>query len=282
MNKTLILDLDNTLYDWVTFYATAFDEMVRELSLLLCVEKTKLLDEFKQVHQGYRNTEQPFAALDLPSVKSKYAKLERSEVATKLERAFRAFNQSRNQHLRLYPGVLDTLCELQRANIKVIGFTDSFLVNAYDRLSRLDIQEFFCRLYATGGDAPDHPFPETIANRTYPRNILRTVLGEKRKPDPAVLLEICDLEKLEKENTWYVGDSITRDIRMAKAARIKAVWARYGIKYDSGHWDLLVAISHWTSEDVEREEKFKQEAGLIEPDYIIDEFGEILSLLKMD
>lgn len=47
----LIADLDNTLYDWVTFFARAFSAMVDELETLLTIDRERLLDEFKVVHQ---------------------------------------------------------------------------------------------------------------------------------------------------------------------------------------------------------------------------------------
>ena len=66
--KLLVTDLDNTIYDWVTFYAKSFDAMVNELSLFLNLDKLLLLNEFKGIHQKYQNTEQPFAILELPSI----------------------------------------------------------------------------------------------------------------------------------------------------------------------------------------------------------------------
>ena len=67
--KMLITDLDNTLYDWVTFFSKAFKAMVKELSAIVDTAEDQLLDEFKALHQHYNNTEQPFTILELPSVK---------------------------------------------------------------------------------------------------------------------------------------------------------------------------------------------------------------------
>jgi hypothetical protein len=54
MSKILLItDLDNTLYDWVSFFTPSFKGMVDELIALLDVREETLLDEFKAVHQHY-------------------------------------------------------------------------------------------------------------------------------------------------------------------------------------------------------------------------------------
>ena len=70
--KLLITDLDNTLYDWVTFFTSSFRGMIEELTKLLDVDEEILFAEFRAVHQKYGNSEQPFAVLELPSVLQKY------------------------------------------------------------------------------------------------------------------------------------------------------------------------------------------------------------------
>jgi phosphoglycolate phosphatase len=67
------------------------------------------------------------------------------------------------------------------------------------------------------------------------------------KPDPIVLLEICAREGYAPENSAYVGDSIARDILMAKQAGVFAIWAAYGAEHDPVVFNDLVRISHWTA-----------------------------------
>jgi FMN phosphatase YigB (HAD superfamily) len=63
--KLLITDLDNTLYDWVSFFSASFQNMVSELTKLLEVSEETVLSEFKVIHRRYGNSEQPFAVLEL-------------------------------------------------------------------------------------------------------------------------------------------------------------------------------------------------------------------------
>ena len=112
MTRLLITDLDNTLYDWVTYYARSFDRMVDALVELLGVDRPHILSEFKEIHQSYGNSEQPFASLELPSVTKAFPKADRQELARRLAGPFGVFAEARKQSLRLYDGVAETLRDL--------------------------------------------------------------------------------------------------------------------------------------------------------------------------
>ena len=276
--KLLVTDLDNTLYDWVGFYAEAFDAMVDALVDHLRVSKDQLLDEFKGVHQRYGNSEQPFAVLELPSVQQRYAKLSRAERARELDAVLHAFNSARRKHLRLYPGVDDTLRSLRSHGIIIVGHTEAIAENAYYRLSRLGIADYFRHLYALQGVAVEHPKPARAAALRPPPGFVHVVPPDERKPNPRLLLDVCRREGIEPHDCWYVGDSLTRDVTMAVGAGCVAVWARYGTDVDPADWRRLVRITHWTEETVARDEKLRHAAEGIEPDYVIDSFDELLAL----
>lgn len=276
--KLLVTDLDNTLYDWVSFYAAAFDAMVDALVDHLRISKDQLLDEFKVVHQRYGNSEQPFAVLELPSVQQRYAKLSRAETAAELDAVLHAFNSARRKHLQLYPGVSDTLRSLQSRQVSIVGHTEATVENAYYRLSHLGIAEYFRHLYALEGFAVEHPEPARAAVLRPPPGFVHLLPPEERKPNPRLLLDICRRENIEPHDCWYVGDSLTRDVAMAASAGCVAVWARYGTDIDPAHWQKLVRITHWTEETVARDEELRRAAEGIEPDHVIDSFDELLAI----
>jgi FMN phosphatase YigB (HAD superfamily) len=277
--RALITDLDNTLYDWVTFFALSFDAMVAELVRILSVDRQSLLSEFKQIHQRYGSTETPWAALELPSVRMRFPDALPSELAQQLEPAFRIFSTARKNHLALYEGVAETLARLVGDGVMIIGHTEALPVNAFYRLTLLGVAERFSRLYTIEGKTIDHPFPERL--RSFPSSdLIRTLSPSERKPNPAVLLDICKREGLSPEECLYVGDSLIRDVAMAKQAGVLAVWARYGTRYDVTLWNLLVAVTHWTSADVEREAGLKESFRNVQPDFTIDRFDELLSLFN--
>jgi FMN phosphatase YigB (HAD superfamily) len=280
--RLLITDLDNTLYDWVTYFASAFRAMTDELVPLLDVDPETLLSEFKALHQYYGNSEQPFAVLELPSVQRRFGALSPPEMLLALDPALHAFNRTRKQLLHLYETVADTLHELRRRSVVVVGHTEAIAINAYYRLSRLDIVDCFQRLYALDGHVIPHPDPRREAALSPPEGLVQIVPKSERKPNPLLLQDICSREGFRPSEALYVGDSLTRDISMAKAAGVTAVWAQYGTEYDHRLWRVLVRVTHWTDEDVQREEELKKECRGIEPDHTIKSFGDLLSLEGLD
>jgi phosphoglycolate phosphatase-like HAD superfamily hydrolase len=275
----LITDLDNTLYDWVTFFARSFRALVDVLVEDLGVDQEKLLNEFKAIHQAHGDSEYPFAALELPSVQTRFGKEGPAGLRLAIDRAFHAFNRARKDHLKLYESVERTLVTLRNADVIIVGHTEAMAVNASFRLKHLGIASYFRRLYALEGrlssdfvHPPDKPFDE---------NFIRLVPRAERKPNPRLVHDICEREGCKLDQTWYVGDSLTRDIGMAKAAGVHAVWARYGTHYDRRLWDSLVRITHWTDDDVVREAELRKALEGVQPDFTINSFNEILPIMGL-
>jgi FMN phosphatase YigB (HAD superfamily) len=279
-SRALITDLDNTLYDWVTFFSRAFDAMVRELTRILSVEREVLLAEFREIHQRHGSTETPWAALELPSARRKFPQASSSDLAQHLDSAFKAFSAERKQHLVLYPGVAHTLECLANNGVAIIGHTEALAINAFYRLTLLEIINLFTRLYTIEGQNIHHPSPERL--RSFPPpNLIRSLPSSERKPNPDVLLDICRREGVDPHECLYIGDSLTKDVAMSKQAGVRAVWARYGTNYDPILWDSIVEVSHWTAADVRRESELKQAFRNVRPDFVIDRFDELLPLFGL-
>jgi len=278
MRKLLITDLDNTLYDWVTFFSASFRSMVAELTALLEVPEETILNEFKVIHQRYGNSEQPFAVLELPSLQGRFADLSRDELLQKVDPALHRFNSTRKRTLALYPGAAEALAELKRAGVKIVGHTEAILANSYWRLRALGIEGYFSRLYTLEGREAIHISPDTRWVDP-PEGFVTVVPREERKPNPRLLADICQREGVEPTSTYYLGDSLVRDVAMAKQAGVTAVWARYGTRYDPACWVDLVKITHWTDEDVIREKDLKAKYGGVVPDYVIDSFAELTPIV---
>jgi FMN phosphatase YigB (HAD superfamily) len=280
--KLVITDLDNTLYDWVTFFAKAFAAMIDELEQLLQTDREKLLREFKSVHQRYGTSEQPFAVFELESVRQKFPNATRVELKTKLDTALHAFNSARKRTLMLYDGVEATLALLKDRGVVVVGHTESIAVNGYYRLKRLAIEPYFHHLYALEGHVAPHPNIARERELAPPEGFLSVIPTCERKPNPRLLLDICSREGIQASDAVYVGDSLTRDVGMAKEAGVTAVWAKYGTLYDRNLWGLLVQITHWTNADVAREEELSHRYDMIEPDYTLDCFSQLISIVIGD
>jgi FMN phosphatase YigB (HAD superfamily) len=274
--KLLICDLDNTLYDWVTFFSRSVYAMVDEACRILGTQKEQLLDELQEVHRRYHNTEQPFGLLETKSVLAKYSTLERRDKYRVLNDAFHAFNSSRKRYLSLYPGVAEGLSRIKSNGTTIVAHTEATLVNAEYRLSKLGLTQFFDRLYALEHAGEPHPELEPMEPPVRVSHATVLFLHE-RKPDTRVLRRICGDVGVTNSESLYVGDSISRDIGMANEVGLHSAWAMYGTRYEKSDWERLVRITHWTAEDVHRAEAANKAYGASVPDVILkSRFDELL------
>lgn len=275
MIKLLVTDLDDTLYSWIDFFIPAFYGMVDELSLILNVPKSDLLNEYQQVHQKKGSVEYPFATLLLPSVKIMYPNKTKEELLNILNPAFHRFNSIRKRKLELYPDVRETLKEIAGMGIKIVGYTDSAEENGFYRLKRLEIDNYFQRVYVS-----DSQFerPDTLPSSE------KTEIVQGKKPNPGIIKKICGREDIDIKETVYLGDSLTKDIYMANQAGVTSVLCKYpcDIKAKEDLYNKLVAISHWTKLDFEQEKAIKEicKKESIHPDFTIHSFKEILTVFQ--
>jgi phosphoglycolate phosphatase len=264
----VVTDLDNTLYDWVTSFAAAFTQMVDVAAPILDVSREQLLDELQAVHRRFHNSEQPFALLETEIAQQRMGGLTREEQVSRLNDAFHAFNSTRKRTLSLYPGVFDTLRELNALGIAIVAHTEAMVTNAQFRLSKLGLAPLIRRLYALEHAGGPHPMPARLEPLNDVAEV-RLLKQDERKPDPRVLFEICHDLQTPPDRTVYVGDSIPRDIGMAKAAGIWAAWAEYGTRYERRDWEVVVRVTHWTDDDFHRAQLASQRFGKIDPDVVL-------------
>lgn len=274
--RLLVTDLDNTLYDWVTTFASAVRPMVTELSTLLQVDEDTLYTELRTVHRRHHNSEHPFAVLELESVGRAFPGATPAQLLTRLERPLSAFNAARAASLRLYDGVAETLDALRARGVVIVGHTESIGPTARQRLRLLGIEPYFAGVYCLESALGPHPSPAWQDKGGVPLHI---VPRDERKPNPALLRDICSSELARPDEAVYVGDSLTRDIWMARRAGVCAVWARYGRGYTDEDWATVVRVSHWTHDDIRREARLRVSATGVAPDYTIEGFGELLGIV---
>lgn len=280
--KLLVCDLDNTLYDWVGYFVPSFYAMVDAAVAIMKCDREKLLDDFRAVHQRAHDSEHPFALLETATVKDLYAGLPRQDVLRLLDPAFHAFNSARKQNLELYPHVKETLDLLSSSGLTLVAHTESKLYGAVDRLRRLDLYRYFSRIYCRDRLSGGSPSGKTLAEwlNGFPIERVTELKSHQAKPSREVLLEICADENLSPNDTAYVGDSISRDMLMAKRAGVFSIWAEYGTKRDPETYAALVRVTHWTPDEVVREKKNSEEAKSIKPDFVAhNSFAEVAEAL---
>jgi FMN phosphatase YigB (HAD superfamily) len=283
--RLLVCDLDNTLYDWVAYFVPSFYAMVDEVIRLTGCDREQLLDDFRAVHRAHRDSEHPFALLETAVIRQHYGNRTVAEIAKQLDPAFHAFNSSRKHNLKLYPGVRRALDELRHANVVLVAHTESKLHAVVDRLTRLDLTNYFRHIYCRERSKPVFGGISDEASwlKNFPMDRVRELSHHQRKPDPSVLVEICERENLSTGDAAYVGDSLVRDVLLARLAGSCAIWAKYGTAHTRDEYQKLVRVSHWTEEDVAHERRMGEQARDTRPDYVLEHsFDEILGPLLGD
>jgi phosphoglycolate phosphatase len=133
---------------------------------------------------------------------------------------------------RSYPGVLETLDALRRKDFRLAVVTNKPVLATKKILEAMSLAEFFP--VVVGGDSV-----------------------EKRKPDPAPLLEAARQLKIDASQILMVGDNI-HDVEAAHAAGMRCVAVSYGYhhrppaEFNADHLidrfgDLLPLVTNPTS-----------------------------------
>ncbi|WP_082613636.1 HAD family hydrolase [Bosea sp. Root483D1] len=266
----VVCDLDNTIYDWYSAFLPAFYEMSRIAAEILNCDLDTLLEQLRQVHIRHADVEHPFSLLETKIVQER-AELEGQDtILTLLDEAFHAFNRIRKANLKPFPGSIEALRYLSDSDIKIIAYTDSKFFAAAGRVERLNIGEIFSKIYCREKGVSIIPSNYAGTKKYKIASKIFEIPSHEMKPNPKILLEIASVENVNIDKVIYVGDSISKDILMAKRAGCFAVWAKYGTHTDREMYEKLVRISHWTQSDIDREKNYAVEAKTVVPDFVCE------------
>jgi HAD superfamily hydrolase (TIGR01549 family) len=264
-----VLDLDNTLWDWVEIWYQAFSVKLRKVAEISGIPEDILKAEFKKVHQKYGTTEYPFAIEELPSLQKKHPG---DDIRALYDEAMHAYYGARKRAMALYPDVMDVLKTLRVNGCRLVAYTESMAFYTAYRLRFFGLDEVIEILYSPEDHIlPSNMKPEDI--RKYPaeyyelrKTVHRHTPKGELKPNPDVLLSILRDVGISKENVIYVGDSEMKDIAMANIAGVTSVLAEYGKAQKRPEYTLLREVTHWSDEAVAREKAIAEGKGLSEKD----------------
>jgi FMN phosphatase YigB (HAD superfamily) len=274
-----IFDLDNTLYDWYSAFLPAFYAMVDRATELLNCDRETLLDELRAVHVRHHDVEHPFSLFETPTARALVDRIGSEEAWKFLDPAFHAYNSLRKSKLSLFPNTIETLHSLRAQKIKLVAFTDSNYFAALGRIDRLGLSELFSRIYCRKRSSSELPNSRPDVLAKFAEKVTELPAHES-KPNPDVLADIAKCESIEISPAAYIGDSIAKDVLMAKRAGCFSVWAKYGAHTNEQMYARLIRISHWTTEDIEREKSHARDALSVRPDFVCEHsIAEILSAI---
>jgi phosphoglycolate phosphatase len=266
----LIFDLDNTIYDWYSAFLPAFYEMVSVAAGDLKCERETLLDELQQVHIRHHDVEHPFSLAETSTVRHMMQIRGEDKVWALLDPAFHAFNATRKANLKLFPGTMKALNAFLERQIRLVAYTDSTYYAARGRIERLGLSDVFEKIYCREKGQSIVPQRYAKASPSAITDKVVQIPSHESKPNPRVLGDIVCAHNQRISEVGYVGDSLAKDVLMAKRAGCFAVWAKYGAHTDRAMYERLIRISHWTPDDIQREKNHAIEAKDIQPDFICE------------
>jgi FMN phosphatase YigB (HAD superfamily) len=274
-----IFDLDNTIYDWYAAFLPAFYEMVDVASTQLGCSVEDLLSDLKRIHIKHHDVEHPYSLVETTVVKNLLEEKGRAAAWELIDPAFHAFNKVRKEHLKLFPDTLPTLTALRSQGVQLVAYTDSTYFAARGRIERLGLSDVFSKVYCRERGQSILPVQEFAAKKPSALDNITEIPSHQSKPNPVVLADIVSRQNCDMHEAAYVGDSLSKDILMAKHAGCFAVWAKYGAHTDAAMYERLIRISHWTEDDIQRERNYATAAKNIEPDFVCERsIAELLGL----
>jgi phosphoglycolate phosphatase len=261
LKSLAILDIDDTLFDWLSMWTTSFIGF-RSALASACEQQLIEIDlRLRRAHKSVGTSEYPFKGMELNDLFPEIEVSKLSEISDQLQAA-------RADGHKLYGGVSDSLLELRSTGFRIALHTDAPPLLAGYRVKKLGIAKFADGLYSTRSRVAKS-LNEVPRGCECPH-----IVVQAKKPDPTALNQILTDFEVEAPDAVYVGDSLMRDVAMASDCNVVSVHASYGDNRDTQGYELLRAVSHWTDEDIEFERRLK-DRGTVLPSAVVTSPGEI-------
>jgi FMN phosphatase YigB (HAD superfamily) len=229
--SVLITDLDNTLYDFVSYYEAGLAAVIEELTSELRLARQEAIDQLREVFRLRGTIEYSFAIEDIREVRS----LPDSLRAEFVRHAVAAFWISAAQALQPYRTVVETLAHLHQQDVAIIAYTDAPMHEAMRRLHHLGCDTYLTGIVAQRGvrrgrrrsmlllrELPGHATPSRSAS------IVWRIGPDELKPNQQAYERIAAHLSFGASDIVVIGDSVPRDLIPALELGFTGVWARYG------------------------------------------------------
>jgi putative hydrolase of the HAD superfamily len=193
--KTLLFDMDNTLFDLVGAQIASCHKVVQYFGR---DDGDELFSYFlKPVHgfESHENIRQYLQERDLP-------------VDGNFTHACRIYESEKLAQITPYPGVADTLQVLRDRNYSLCIVTDAHSRDATLRMEKAGLLPFFC-------------------------GVVSWDLSGARKPSPEPFLTALEMMQAGPGDALVIGDSPRRDIEPCAKLGIRTVYARYGDRFSA-------------------------------------------------
>lgn len=260
MSKLLVLDIDNTVFNWVEYYVSSMKAMIERVAAITSISEDQLYRESKVVFAREGSIEYPFLIQELPSVSDYYGRDIERMLKEAVDEGRIAFNQAAQSTLVPYPSVIDALQRIrnQYPKIPVIALTDAPRYVAMWKLNKLGLLPLFSAVYGL----PDPRIPtdaetnavkvekEILIKHLQKSNFdfagrIRILPDDYEKPGTKGLRTVLMDFEMEShvQDVLWVGDNLRKDVGLGKSLGVHTGWARYGTVIEKEAKDLLLRFS---------------------------------------
>lgn len=288
--RLVVTDMDNTLYSWVDYIVPAVEAMVTAVQTATGFQRIKVVQSLKAVYTKYESNEYPFA-LQESSLFQEFPEFGSFDKMV-IEPARMAFSAARKKYLKPYKNVLETLTTLREMKIPVVALTDAPKNPAEQRIKKLGLDSLLTAIYTM----PGFTFPSGPdgAALVAPDILQKEVKGayrascpvielprEHEKPHPGGLSKILQTYGMKPNEVLVVGDSVKKDIGVARELGCVDCWAEYGTYVSLEYRERLDIIS--STAITRRHASGVLEAGhaqALVPTHALSNFSQILGIME--
>ncbi len=294
--KLIVTDIDNTVFDWVNYYVTAFNALLDTVASTIGSSRELLAAESRDVFSEHGSIEYPFLAQELQSVNKFYGSdIDRmlSEAVAPGRDAFMAAAQS---VLKPYDDVPSTLAAIKKRfpDLPIVALTDAPRYVAMWKLNKLGLLEHYDAVY--GLPDPRVPTceisrrvkvdPEILLKHLQQSNFgfkgkIRILPDDYEKPGvrglKTVLMDFDLDEPIEKrQDVLWIGDNLRKDIGLGKRLNVRSAWAEYGSKVSEGNLASLSLFS--PPQNIHKNVYIKaNDPSAPRPDVVFNSFSDLLT-----
>lgn len=247
-----LIDADNTMYDWIRYFAASLRSAVYELCAQTGVPMSELQTLLRRIYREHGTVEYAYYLEDLRSSKG-------LELTAQTVRAVTEAFRIREEHvLRPYPGVERGLGSLRSEGVRNVCVSDASRYHVLTRLDHLNLVQHFDVVYCVVDYSVEARFARRRQRRLrdifqrFPKLRVEQFPIGIRKPSPDLLpLVLSDLS-IDAADCVLLGDNLSKDVAMAKERSVFDCWAEYGLPRLTPDVSLLVSVTDWSASDVER------------------------------
>lgn len=147
--RLVVIDIDNTVFDWVQYYVTAIGALFAKVESLTGIPVATQAEEAREVFTRHGSIEYPFLIQELPSVVALYKKDIDRMLEHVVEPGRKAFLDAAGSCLVPYPDVVATLQKFKTRfpSLPLVALTDAPRYVAMWKLNKLGILPYFNAVY---------------------------------------------------------------------------------------------------------------------------------------